>query len=101
MALGCDGNRQRNYVWKSLEDLGGCHCCLFLRGDLRKRLIEKNVTVVLAGGGLRDGFLGGGELTGQLCAIPTVSFPGGEDYDREHDRKYCFCKAQPNSSRHI
>jgi hypothetical protein len=46
-------------------------------------LLELGVAVVLACGGLRQGLVGGGEVSGELRALAAIGAPGGEDGDRQ------------------
>jgi hypothetical protein len=47
---------------------------------------------MLAGCGVGDRFLGGGQWGGKLGAVAAVGLPGDEDNDRQQDGYEDFCE---------
>lgn len=72
------------------EELSGGEVGLFLGGELGEGLRELGVAIFLAGGGLSDDLLRGGELGGELGAIAAVGLPGEEEGQGDDSRGKTF-----------
>ena len=95
-----DGDWEREMLREFVEDLRRRGDGAFLRGDGGEGLRELGVAFVLAGGGLRQGLIGGGEIGGELGAVATVSAPGDDDGDGEGGGDEEFGDAEWDSVKH-
>jgi hypothetical protein len=78
-----DRLRQRDLLLQRLEDLLGRLDLALLCREVRQGVEQVGVARLLAVGGLGEGLLGDGELSGEFRAVIAFSAPGEEQRCRE------------------